>query len=637
MTNTLDFILYNVLNENQKKKMANLFSSKQKEAIKKITSSGKRHMQKKKIKQIKHHLYSLGFTHKALQQLEDVYVNAEDAFMKQLAAWELALWHVNELTESGAREALTYLEVAIENVKDKQTLRKATILQVECYERLGEISLGKQLLDERLSEQQHPDLYLAAANLETDLAARTTWINKALATYQLSPIAFTEGHYDSLITQSVQRSIQDGPKVSVILPAFKAEEGIRIAIESILSQTWHNIELLAVDDCSPDQTAAVIKEYAEKDSRVRYLSTPQNSGPYVARNIALQQATGDFVTINDADDWSHAEKIEIQVRHLLEHPEVIANTSEHARLTEEDLKLYRRGNPGLYIFSNMSSLMFRREPVMKEVGFWDSVRFAADGEFKRRLIKVFGKERIMDVKTGPLSLPRQSVSSLTGSSAFGYNGFFMGARQEYVESLEHHHNRAETLYYPYPQSERLFPVPEPMWPKREDKPNGSRLFDVVIAADFRIDNQEEMVQEIKALQQMNKRIGLVQLNRYQVDLPQSIHTTIRELLDGNHVHMLVYGEKISATTLFVLDTKAMHHWQKYIPMIQAHRIHVKVAEEENRDSYTAISHHVTEYFTNEAVWHPVNQQVRMQCLENETIQQITVSEEDWKTMVCYVE
>src|SRR5699024_5796391 len=121
-------------------------------------------------------------------------------------------------------------------------------------------------------------------------------------------------------------------KISVILPAYNSEEGIHTAIQSILSQTWQNLELIIVDDCSTDDTLAVAQSYKTKDDRVRVLRTPTNSGPYIARNIALQAATGEFVTINDADDWSHAQKLQIQATHLLEHPEIMANTSEQARL-----------------------------------------------------------------------------------------------------------------------------------------------------------------------------------------------------------------------------------------------------------------------------------------------------------------
>src|SRR5699024_12155822 len=83
----------------------------------------------------------------------------------------------------------------------------------------------------------------------------------------------------------------------------------------------------------------------------------------------------------------------------------------------------------------MSSLMFRREEVLEEIGYWDNVRFAADGEYKRRMTLAFGKDAVIDLETGPLSLPRQTETSLTGSSAFGYNGYFTGARREYVASF----------------------------------------------------------------------------------------------------------------------------------------------------------------------------------------------------------
>src|SRR5699024_1084919 len=260
-----------------------------------------------------------------------------------------------------------------------------------------------------------PDLYLALANLEEDIEERMKIINKAFEMYDLEPIGFKTDYntatYDDLVTLSSDKNkgVHEEPKVSVILTAYKAEFGIRIAIESILSQSWQNIELLAVDDCSPDDTVETIKEYARKDPRVKLLSTPTNSGPYTARNIAMKEATGEFITINDADDWSHEQKVETQVRHLLENDKVIANTSEHARLTE-DLTLYRRGTPGKYIFPNMSSIMFRKDQVLEKLGYWDSVRFAADGEFKRRLIKTFGQKSYVDLKSGPLSLPRQSVS-----------------------------------------------------------------------------------------------------------------------------------------------------------------------------------------------------------------------------------
>jgi len=437
--------------------------------------------------------------------------------------------------------------------------------------------------------------------------------------------------YDDLqMKQTADRKYKGG-KVSVILPAYNAETGIQIAVESILTQTWKNIELLIVDDCSTDNTFEVIQKYPKEDDRVKIFQTPKNSGPYVARNIALQAATGDFVTVNDADDWSHEKKIEVQVMHLLENPNFIANSSAHARLTE-DLYLYRRGTPGRYIFPNMSSIMFRREAVIEKLGYWDSVRFAADGEFKRRLIKVFGKDSFIDLESGPLSLPRQSVSSLTSSSAFGYNGFFMGVRKEYVESLEYYHQTHEDLYYAYPQSKRAFPVPEPMWPEREEKIEGKRAFDVVIAGDFRtvINEQAIEIQTIKATQQKiaNGSIGLVQLYQFDLELPLEIAPAIRELINGENLQMLVYGEKINTEKLLIMDYNIVGLEQKYIPQIYPEQVDVLVRDVPQNVEKTEKK--IVELFGTQANFHPKNESVRADMLQQLTDEEkALISNKDW--------
>ncbi|MFC3039730.1 glycosyltransferase family 2 protein [Virgibacillus xinjiangensis] len=606
----MDWVLYTLMNEKQRKKLGDLLSREQKDRLKE-TLHGKKAVQRKKLRQLKHHLYNLGFTERALKELEEFYQQAEDPGIKRMAAWELVLWNAGKYSEEGAAKALEYLPAAASKEKSEDQLRRIAILEAECRDILGEQERGRQAIQKVLSKQKHPDLYLAMANLQATVDDRLEWLNKAMEAYQLQPVSFGGKEnpvYDDLRTVSAGKKIEDGPLVSVILPAFKAEDGIQTAIDSILSQTWQNLELLVVDDCSPDGTREVVEGYVQKDARVKLLSTPQNSGPYVARNIALQEAKGEYVTINDSDDWSHEQKLEKQVRHLMEHPEVIANTSGHARLTE-DLKLYRRGTPGKYIFPNMSSIMFRRDPVLHRIGYWDSVRFAADGEFKRRLVHTFGKEKYVDLDTGPLSLPRQSVTSLTGSSAFGYNGFFKGVRKEYVESLEHHHKHADSLYYQYPQEARPFPVPEPMWPEREEKPDGRRQFEQVIAGDFREmdDVQLQNLQNLVRQRTKRGRNGLVQMYGYDLSITKPIDEKVRNLLDGDQIQMLVYGEKINADTFYILDSSVLEERQQYIPDVEPRDIHVLISpdlQEANRHSRLKQSLiHMAMYFGRTGSWY----------------------------------
>ncbi|GAB3058592.1 glycosyltransferase family 2 protein [Virgibacillus ainsalahensis] len=576
------------------------------------------------LKKYMYHLYDLGFTKKALEDLEHLYEETNDRYVKKAIAWELSLWYANKYTKDGARQALEYLPVTIRGEKDEDFLRKAVIISAECLERLGKADIGKQLLEGRISARAHPDLYLALANLEESLERRVEWINKALEMYGIAPIVFTGNTYEDLSTLPINRTVEDGPKVSVILPAYKAANGIRVAIESILNQTWKNIELLVVDDCSPDDTVKVVKEYIEKDARIRILSTPVNSGPYVARNIALKEAKGEYVTINDADDWSHAEKIETQVRHLMENKTVIANTSEHARLTEE-LKLHRRGTPGAYIFSNMSSLMFRRIPVLDTIGFWDTVRFAADSEFKKRMATVFGSESIVDLRSGPLSLPRQASGSLTGSSAFGYSGFLMGVRKEYAEVHRLHQQEADSLYYPFPQVVRPYPVPEPMWTKREDKPDGSRHFDVVIVSDFRLpeEKHQDTLEEIRINKEKGLRTGLVQMAHYDFTMSKNIDRSIRDCIDGKDVQMLVYGENITSDVLLIKHPAVFEEKQKYVPAVHARVVRGVIGEVPA--NMRQCVRNAAEYADKQVKWYPKNDIIR----SSVNTQHIKLSPENW--------
>src|SRR5699024_8508842 len=348
------------------------------------------------------------------------------------------------------------------------------------------------------------------------------------------------------------------------------ESVIETALESLVKQSWTNLEIIVVDDCSTDNTVQTVEKYMKNHDSIRLLQTSENSGPYIARNIALERATGEFVTVNDADDWSHPDKIHQQATHLINHEDVVANTTEQVRMTE-DLFFFRRGQAGKYIFPNMSSLMFRRKPVLKKLGYWDAVRFSADSELIRRMKKVFGKESIVDLHSGPYSFTRQSSDSLTGKKAFGYHGFFIGARKEYAQSHQFYHEKEETLYYPHPMKERPFPVPEPMWPEREVNQDGVRHFDVLIASEFRLLGGTNMsnIEEIKAQRKMGLQTGLIQMNRYDFTSRKEINPEVRAQINGDDVQMIVYGEKVSCDVLIVRHPPVLQEWQKYLPEIEA--------------------------------------------------------------------
>lgn len=110
------------------------------------------------------------------------------------------------------------------------------------------------------------------------------------------------------------------PRVTVFIPVHNREHYVRVAINSILAQTWTDFELLVVDDGSTDGTRAVLDAYS--DPRVRVEILPGNLGIPAARNHGLELARGEYIALLDSDDHAYPERLARQVRFLDSHPEI---------------------------------------------------------------------------------------------------------------------------------------------------------------------------------------------------------------------------------------------------------------------------------------------------------------------------
>ena len=107
-------------------------------------------------------------------------------------------------------------------------------------------------------------------------------------------------------------------KISIIVPIYNVEKYIKKCIDSIIVQTYTNIEIILVDDGSPDNCGKICDEYKEKDSRIRVIHK-ENTGVSGSRNIGLQNITGTYVTFIDADDYIEKDMIEILYKALKEY------------------------------------------------------------------------------------------------------------------------------------------------------------------------------------------------------------------------------------------------------------------------------------------------------------------------------
>ena len=152
-------------------------------------------------------------------------------------------------------------------------------------------------------------------------------------------------------------------KISIIVPIYNVEKYLRDCIESIINQTYTDWEMLLVDDCSPDNSAKIIKKYAKDDNRIKYFKLDKNSGAAIARNKALEESSGRFIAYLDADDLWKSEKLEKQVEFMLKNNYPFTCT-DYEKIDESGKSL----NKIVKIPKKVNYNLFLRNTIIQTVG-----------------------------------------------------------------------------------------------------------------------------------------------------------------------------------------------------------------------------------------------------------------------------
>lgn len=184
------------------------------------------------------------------------------------------------------------------------------------------------------------------------------------------------------------------PLVSVLMPVYNSETYLDQAIRSILEQTFHDFELLIINDASTDRTATISVSY--QDPRIRVIRNAINLGLTKSLNIGLQEAQGEYIARLDADDISLPQRLEKQIHFLEQHPEIVlvGSLSKLINSAGETFD-YRKSpiDPEVIKFSLLfgnsithSSILFRKKPILEMGGYNESFRYAQDFELYSRLV-----------------------------------------------------------------------------------------------------------------------------------------------------------------------------------------------------------------------------------------------------------
>ena len=197
------------------------------------------------------------------------------------------------------------------------------------------------------------------------------------------------------------------PKVSIIVPAYNAEKTIGRCIESILNQTWTDLELIVLDDGSKDGTAKIIDDYADRDARVRPVHK-ENSGVSDTRNMGLDLAQGEYIQFLDADDWITPDATRLFVRSMEYSPECDMIISDFYRvigkrmaqkgdideerlITREEYAEFMMHNPADFYYGVLWNKFYRRS-IIEEFGVRMDIKLDWSEDF------IFNMEYIMHTR-----------------------------------------------------------------------------------------------------------------------------------------------------------------------------------------------------------------------------------------------
>lgn len=189
---------------------------------------------------------------------------------------------------------------------------------------------------------------------------------------------------------------QENPLVTVYIPTYNRVEMLKRAVESVLNQTYTNLEVIVVDDFSPDNTLEYLAEISQQDSRVRYFQNETNSGACVSRNKAINEAKGEFITGLDDDDYILPERLEQFVKSWPEakekYPEMICLFS-NVIVKKQDGKLKKYKKPkvvkqkDLLVANFIGNQVFTKTESLKAVMFDEALPMWQDLDCWYRLLE----------------------------------------------------------------------------------------------------------------------------------------------------------------------------------------------------------------------------------------------------------
>jgi tetratricopeptide (TPR) repeat protein len=500
-----------------------------------------------------------------IRELEEICASHETAKdVKAYAYWARGRYH---LANGAAAEAVSCLKSALSIAPEMKSKARHHILLVEALRLDGRTEEALEVSRAAAASFRK----IASVMLTTPVAdddERLSHINHALLSSGLSPLRLRDPS-KPLSIENVA-GVVDPPdtrskeaKVSIIVPAFNAEGHLEYCLASLTAQTWSNIEILVVDDCSSDRTFEIAKQMAALDTRIRVIRNETNRGAYASRNAGLRAASGDYVTVNDADDWAHPRKIAIQVKSAIDGREPF-NCSSGCRVLP-DMTPVVSPKDGSVMVMNVSSTLYKRADLIR-LGGWDEVRFAADAEMYERVEASTGQKLTRFYRETPMTFILSRADSLTKAGATAKASMHYGARREYQESYKEWHRITTDLRID--AANRPFPVPSilltPNPPTRE--------VDLLFVSDYALRGGtiSSTMAMFDAATAGDRSFALLHWPRLD-SARRPINDRVRQSIHSDKLSVVVPGEKVRAKLVIVNHPNLLMNRPSSLPEVETDR------------------------------------------------------------------
>lgn len=538
----------------------------------------------------------MGFTTDAVAELERIRRIGEAPGPAARAAETLARWYATDKQPERALDRLIHAR-DIDRERDTPRMR---ILEHHLLTQLGLFDEAERLFQ---SWPEWPDLRLVQANLRLRQADTGHLPREAADRERLELIDWTFRQHSLIpVSQLVDdqtvlefASLRGGaaprtppadrhgkPVVSIVVPAYDAESTLRTSVTSLLAQTVADIEILVVDDASNDNTNAVAKSLAADDPRIRVIQHEHNQGAYAARNTGLANASGEFFTVHDADDWSHPQLLERQLD-VLRDQDAVASFSRLARVTPQFEFLLRTYRPMLEpIHWNYTSLLAKTQ-LFRDFGGWDTVRAHADADLIERIRDHFGKAALVEADPEvPLSFFLVDGGNITESRDTGLRSVDFGARKEYSDQARFW--RRKTFGdgdLPSYREHRRTDANSPFFVSRSLAPNRDKVslsYDLLLGSDLALlgGTRRCNLAYIDCARRLGLRVGIFSMPRYRTRGTGAIDAAYRELFQLPDVDLVTPEARVSAAALLVHHPPVLRNAFDRYPQVRADRQYLLV-------------------------------------------------------------